>query len=332
MKRVGALIAAVLLVVVALWVRGRIGGDGIKLGGGEPTGTIVCATEVARACEALAEEHPEIVIRVEAAGTTAQAASGAAGEFDVWLVPQTYAAVAGELSKATTGPAPLGTASKPIAHSRLAFFVHESRATAFNEHCAKTPGWACLLDAAARRSWTSIGGQATWGDIKPFVADPLEASGLLALGGAAAGAIQPPIDGPTIRDDAPFGVALNSLKRARVLTGQPSAGALQRMLAAGPSVADIVVALESERDRFGASAASKATLLYPAPVVSAEIVAVPRRGSDNAERLMDLLTGDAGKEALASTGWTPGAAAAANKNSPSVGSHIVLRQIWEEIR
>lgn len=331
MKRVGALVAAVLLVVVALWVRGRLGG-GVEIGGGEPTGTIVCATEVARACEALVEEYPELAIRIEAAGATAQAPSGPAGDFDVWLVPQPYAAVATELLKAATGPAPFGAASKPIAHSRLAFFVHESRATVFNQHCGSTAGWACLLDAVSRDSWASIGGQPTWGKVKPFLADPLEASGLLALGGAAAGAIEPPIDAPTIRDDVQFAGALNTLKRARVLTEQPSAGALQRMLAAGPSVADVVVALEAERDRFGAAAAAKATLLYPAPVVSAEIVAVPRRGSESAEDLMKLLTGDAGKEALTSTGWKPGAAAAANKNSPSVGSHIVLRQIWEEIR
>lgn len=331
MKRVGALIAAVLLVVIALWVRERAGG--VKIGRGETEGTVVCATEVSRACEALRDAHPKISVRIESAGATAQAlAGGAAGDFDAWLVAQPHAALAAELLKAATGPAPLGAASKPIAHSRLAFFVHESRATAFNQHCGKTPSWACLLDAASKRAWASIGGQPTWGDVKPFVADPLETSGLLALGGAAAGAIEPPIDGPTIRDNASFAGALNSLKRARVLTDQPAAGALQRTLAAGPSVADVVVALEAERDRFSASAAAKATLLYPAPVVSAEVVVVPRRGSENAERLVGLLTGDAGREALTSTGWDAGPAPAAQKNSPSVGSHIVLRQIWEEIR
>lgn len=333
MKRFGALVAAVLLVVVALWVRGRLGGDGIELGRGEPTGTVVCATEVARACEALVAEHPEVAIRLESAGATTQAlASGEADDFEVWLVPQPYAAVAAELLKAATGPAPLGAASKPIAHSRLAFYVHASRATAFSQHCGPSVGWPCLLDAVSRGSWQAIGGQPTWGNVKPFVADPLEGAGLLALGGAAAGGIEPPIDGAAIRDNAAFGGALNSLKRARVLTDQPAAGALQRMLAAGPSVADVVVALEAERSRFGSAAASKATLLYPAPVISAEVVAVPRRGSEDADELMDLLTGEAGREALTSTGWKSGAASAANRNSPSVGSHIVLRQIWEEIR
>lgn len=335
MKRLGALVAAVILVVVALWVRGRLGGDSVRLGAGEATGTIVCSTEVARACEALREDHPQLAIRIEAAGVTAQALAGAtpgAADFDVWLVGQTSAAVAAELFKGAIGPAPLGTPSKPIAHSRLAFFVHESRAAAFNAHCGGAARWGCLLSAVSADSWQAIGGQATWGRVKPHVADPLETSGLLALGGAAAGVVPAPIDGPTIRDNAQFAGALNSLKRSRVLADQPTPGALQRMLAAGPSVADVIVALASERDRFGAAAASKATLLYPAPVVSAEIVAVPRRGSENAADLIELLTGDAGKEALLSTGWEAGAAPAARKNSPSVGSHIVLRQIWEEIR
>lgn len=335
MKRVGALVAAVLLVVVALWVRGRLGGEGVRLGAGDPTGTVVCATEVARACEALREDHPEIAIRIEAAGATAQALTAStpgAVDFDVWLVAQPYAAVAGELFKAATGPAPLGTPSQPIAHSRLAFFVHQSRAAAFNGHCGNSPSWGCLLSAVSADSWQAIGGDPTWGTVKPYITDPLETSGLVALGGAAAGAIEPPIDGPTIRDNAQFAGALHSLKRARVLTDQSTSGALQRMLAAGPSVADVVVALAAERDRFGSAAASKAILLYPAPVVSAEVVAVPRRGSENAESLVELLTGDAGKEALTSTGWESAPAPAARKNSPSVGSHIVLRQIWEEIR
>jgi len=333
MKRAGALVAAVLLVLIAVWIRGRLGGDGVKLGGGDPTGTVVCATELARACESLRVEHPEVEIRIEAAGATAQAlAGGTAGDFDVWLVPQPYAAVAAELLKTATGPPPLGSASKPIAHSRLAFFVHESRAAAFNAHCGNGPAWGCLLSAVSADSWQSIGGQPTWGRVKPHLADPLETSGLLALGGAAAGVLEAPVDGPTIRDNAQFAGALDSLKRARVLADQPSAGALQRMLAAGPSVADVVVALAAERDRFGDSAASKATLLYPAPVVTAEVVAIPRRGSESASDLVELLTGDAGREALTSTGWSPGAAPAAQRNSPSVGSHIVLRQIWEEIR
>ena len=334
MKRLGALVAAVLLVVVALWVRGRLGGEGIELGGGDPTGTVICSTELARACERLREDHSEISVRVEAAGVTAQslATTPADADFDVWLVPHTYAAVAGELFRANPGPGPLGAASKPIAHSRLAFFVHQSRAEAFNRHCANTPGWGCLFSAVSADSWQTIGGEPTWGKVKPYMPDPLEAAGLLALGGAAAGVIPSPLDGPTIRDHAPFAGALDSFKRARVLAGQPSTGALQRMLAAGPSVADVVITLAADGNRFGSASASKATVLYPAPVVSAEAVAVPRRGSESAESLIELLTGDAGREALTSTGWDPGPAPADQKNSPSVGSHIVLRQIWEEIR
>lgn len=335
MKRLGALVAAVLLVVVALWVRGRLGGDGVRLGGGAPSGTILCATEVARACEALRGEYPGVATRIEAAGATAQAVGGGtkgAADFDVWLVAQPYADVATELLQAATGASPLGAASKPIAHSRLAFFVHESRAAAFRAHCGATPGWRCLLSGVSAPSWESIGGGATWGKVKPYLADPLEGSGLLALGGAAVGVIEPPVDGAAIRDSPEFAGALASLKRAQALAGRPPSAALTQMLAAGPSVTDIVIALESERDRFGASALSKATLIYPAPVVSAEVVAVPRRGSDKAEALMELLTGDAGREALTSTGWRAGPAPAGQKNSPSVGSHIVLRQIWEEIR
>ena len=335
MKRLGALVAAVILVAVALWVRGRLGGDGITLGSGPATGTIACATEVLDACEAIRAEHPELEIYIEATGATTDGLVAArpdvTGEFDVWLAPQISAAVAAELLEASSEPSPLGTPSKPIAHSRLGLYVHQTRAPVLAGHCGGTVGWGCLLSAVSTGSWQAIGGDPSWGPVKPHL-DPQESSGVLALGGAAVGVLPTPVDGAAIRDNATFAGALASLKRARVLTGQASFGALLQMLAVGPSVADVVVALESARNRIPAPAASKATLLYPAPVVSAEIVVVPRRGSENAEDLVELLTGDAGKEALTSTGWESGAAPAARKSSPSVGSHIVLRQIWEEIR
>ena len=335
MKRLGALVAAVLLVVVALWVRGRLGDSGgLQLGGGDASGTVICATELTRACESLREKHPNVDFRIQSAGYTAFAIDGVhpgGPDFDVWLAPQPWAGFAAELLR-DGGAASLGAPSKPVAHSRLAFYVHQSRAAAFTAHCGPTPGWRCLFSAVAAPSWESVGGQAAWGKVKPYIARPLEASGLLALGGAAAGMLEPPIDGAVIRDSSELVGSLSSLKRAQALSDRPPSAALTQMLAAGPSVTDVVVALESERDRFGAAAASKATLLYPAPVVSAEIVAVPRRGSENAESLLELLAGDAGKEALTSTGWESGAAPAARKNSPSVGSHITLREIWEEIR
>ena len=336
MKRLGALAAAVLLVVVALWVRGRIGGgDGIKLGGGETTGTIACATEVARACEAIQAANPGVEIHIEAAGSTvdglAAPSTPSEADFDAWLVPQPYAATAAELLETLT-PSPLGAPSTPIAHSRLGFYVHTTRADTLTKHCGGAVGWGCVLDAASKGSWQAIGGESTWGPLKPHLADPSEATGLLALGGAAAAVIEPPVDSGAIQDNLDFAGALSSLKRARTLAGRPSSGALQQMLATGASVTDVVVALGAERDRFPAAAASKATLLYPAPVVSAEVVAVPRRGSEQAADLIDLLTGDEGRDALTSTGWQPGAAPAAQKNSPSPGAHVVLRNLWEEIR
>lgn len=334
MKRVGALVAAILLVVVALWVRGRIGGgDGIKLGGGATTGKVICATELARACEAIDTAEPGIEIVIEPAGVTAQAlADGTATDFDVWLVAQPYAAFATELMKASTGRTPIGAASPPVAHSRLGFYVHTSRAETLKNHCGGAVGWGCLLDAVSKGSWQAIGGDATWGPLKPHLAEPSEVTGLLALGGAAAAVIEPPVDSGAIQDSVNFAGALSSLKRARTLQQRPSAAALTQMLATGASVTDVVVALGAERDRFPAAAASKATLLYPAPVVSAEVVAVPRRGSEQAADLVDLLTGDTGRDALTETGWEPGAAPTAQRNSPSPGAHVVLRNVWEEIR
>ncbi|MBW3536489.1 MAG: hypothetical protein KY395_01790 [Actinobacteria bacterium] len=333
MKRLGSLILAVVLVLGALWIRGRTGG-GLLVAGGGLDGRLTCSTELRRACEALSEDHPRLRVKVEPAGVTAEAIAarrGAAPDFDVWLTLQPYGGVARELLGATTDRPVLGTASGALAHSRIGMYVHESRAQTLSTHCQGQMAWGCVLGAiSGGQTWDNIGGEETWGPIKPHIDDPAEASALLALGGAAVGLIGENPDGLTIRENADFATALSSLKRARTRSELPASAALARMLAVGPSEIDIVVALTAERDRFG-DAASKARLLYPAPVVSAQVVAVPRRNAEVARDLMDALLASRFRETLESTGWDVGSPATGTQNSPSVGAHITLRDMWREL-
>ena len=334
MKRLGALLLAILLVVGAVWIRDRLGG-GLLVGGGGVRGNLTCATELRRACEVLQEQHPSLNVIVEPAGFTAQALAaggGSAPEFHVWLTTQPYVGVAEELLGATTDRPTLGTPSGPLAHSRLGMFVHGSRDDVLLTHCEGELQWGCVLGAiSGGRDWDNIGGMEAWGPIKPHIDPPDEAAALLALGGAAVGLLGESPDGPTIRDNPDFGTALSSLKRANRRPDLPATAALARMLASGPAELDIVVALAAEADRFG-QAAIRAPLLYPAPVVSAQAVAVPRRNSEVAQDLLDVLLGDEAREALTSTGWEAGSAPAEEQNSPSVGAHITLRDMWRELQ
>lgn len=332
MKRLGALVAAVALVVAAVWIRGRLeGGDG---GAGPAGGSrLTCATEVYRACEALVADNPDLQVTTEDAGTTERRLATLDPDsdpgFDVWLTTTPYSEIA-----PTTTPSPsagrLGEPSPPLAHARLGFWVEQSRAPALEAHCAGQVDWSCLLSAVPNR-WEAIGGDPAWGPLKPHIDDPSGSAGLLALGNAAAVLIGPDADALAVEENSAYIAAITGLSRARVKENLESGAALNRMLAAGPAEIDVVIALESEGARFGEAAAARAQLIYPSPVAVAVVQAVPRSGEDKRlEKLMELVKEQA-PEALRSTGWRPGAGPRVD-GMPSLGGLLSIRRIWEEIR
>lgn len=334
MKRVGALALAIFLVLAALWIRDRRDGGG---GGGEAGGgrRLACSTEVARACQELAEAH-DLDLTVEPSGATEARlvglSPGADPEFDVWLVASPYAEVATTTLAAAGRGELLGAASGPVAHSPLGFWIHESRAGVLQAHCGGLVSWSCLLAAGGRR-WEDIGGQAAWGPLKPHVSPATESQGLLALGAATVAVVGADADSLAVEESAELGAALSALSRSRVKAELPAGAALSRMLAVGPAEVDLVIALEAEGSRFGANATSRARLIYPAPETGSAVVALPRAGKGKGvEDLMELISDEAG-EALARHGWKPGPPpVAATGGNPPVGGLLAVRRIWGEIR
>ena len=96
MQRVGAALAAVVLVLVALAVKGEwpFGGGG-NGGGGGGVVRLLCTTELEAACTQLAEHDGDVSVTVEAAGTTAQSLvalpDNQRPDFDAWLAPSPWA-------------------------------------------------------------------------------------------------------------------------------------------------------------------------------------------------------------------------------------------------
>lgn len=334
MKRLGALLAAVALVGVALFARDRF--DSGAGSGDDAVGRLTCSTELSDACAALADAHEGVEVTVEPAGRTATrlAEPAESGDFglDAWLVAQPYAELAIAEAAAAGIANPLTDAGLPVAHSRLGFYVHSARADAFRAHCGAEPTWPCVFSASVQPNWGAIGGgDPLWGPFKPYVSDPDEAGGLLALGGSAVGVLGPDgVDALTIRED-PFAGNLAALARAHRQPSGRASVVLGRMLAGGPAEVDLVVALQADGTRFKGAAAAKASLLYPSPVVSAQVVALGIRNSEAADGLLQLLRGEAGQEALRAAGWSQGPASPANSNSPSIGAHITLRDLWREL-
>ena len=108
--------------------------------------------------------------------------------------------------------------------------------------------WKCLGDVAGQR-WSSLGGDAAWGDVKPGHADP-QATGE-GLASSASGVASTSV-APTCRSaDYDDGGFLGLVQPARGAGAPSGAGVgdesdFVRMLTAGPSVDDIVATTEAE--------------------------------------------------------------------------------------
>jgi hypothetical protein len=233
----------------------------------------------------------------------------------------------------------------PIGRSPLVFAIWNDRAQVLAAHCGGTVTWKCVGDVAGT-NWSSIGGQTSWGFVKPGHADPsATAEGLVVIGQAAAsflGNTNPSSDDFT--SDA-FLQWFGGLERAVPSGGGVGdASPLQQMLAAGPAAFDVVATTEAEAGPQIAAASrdrrDRLRLLYPSPVATADVVFAPvvGRGSD----LSDRVTGGDARAAVARAGFrvegehrAPGVPATPSlpvrEGLPGAGALEALLGTWREV-
>ncbi len=126
------MLAAVVLIAAAFLVRRNVLDDdeeSISSGGSavattaaaSSSGTVVCITELAAACAAIEDAHPELSVTVEPAGTTLDrlAALADGEEVPVWLTVAPFPAMVDSL-RAAAGLTPLGATGDVIAATQLA--------------------------------------------------------------------------------------------------------------------------------------------------------------------------------------------------------------------
>ena len=331
--RVLSLMIAVGMVAGALVARGRLDESDERT---RITLRLVCATELAAVCDALAgAKGSKVEATVEPAATTADSltklAPGKRPPLDGWLVTAPWPAIVNE-ARARSSDSAILTPGPVLGRSPVVLAVRAGRNPSLVAACNGPPGWKCLGDVAGRQ-WSDLpNGSATWGVVKPGHSSATSAAGLTVVGGALAAYFdsKPDLSSADLDDEA-FQSWLDRLEKA--VPARP-ASPFQIMLQR-PTAFDAVGTLESDAGPLMLTArAPKPVLLYPSPVVTADVV-LGVAGGRAADLLADLVSGKTGREALANAGWrvdgakrSPGIAAMAlppTSNLPDPGVLDALR-------
>lgn len=307
MKRVGALLGAVVMVVAALAVRGTFGGsdDGGAIAGGGSADEVVCATGLDAGCDAVGA-------RTEDAGDTADRLLAPDGDLGgAWIVPAAWA----ELVIAERARLGLDAAFEidgdPLASSPVVLAIWSDRAGQLADLCGRTVDWGCLADQQ--------GVVLTNGDRVRVGAPPVgTATGLTVAAAQAAGLL-----GTSSFAANDFTGTFNS-QASRLATGQRDDPVTTmrtqgpgRLTAAGTTRADTI----NLTSNFGDI--TRVEDLTPA--VRVDVVALVPTGSS-----LDGDTRRTIERVLVDIGWdAPGAG---DDSLPAGGVLAALRTFWTENR
>jgi hypothetical protein len=291
MRRVLAVVAAAAMVAGSLAIRSRL--DRREEEQANPI-RLVCAAELGPVCDAVRATTASVT--VEAAVTTADRLGRSDAPdpgVDGWLVPAPWPEIV-DGRRRTQSLLPLfGDIGAPLARSPLVLVARRSLADALAARCGGPAGWKCLGDEAARNQ------------AKPGHPDPADnALGVLVVGQATAAYFGRAPDLSRIDlDDPGFARWFTALERATpplASGGSP----LNEMLGTGFAAYDAVGTVEAEAVPVlaGSAVRDRVTLLYPAPMATADVV-LAGAGGDVTRRVRDVAGGDVTRRALAAAGW-----------------------------
>ncbi len=313
MRRVVAVLGAVLMVAVALLVRGVIDGDDDGGGGSrDPDGdgevTLLCVEELEEVCAALQDDGAIDRFEVEPAGETVDRAAQEDLGADGWLTLGPLPGMADVARQQEGRGASFSDVQGTGYVTAVAVVAHPARVGAFEAACGATLEWTCLGDLA-RDDWSDHDGESSWGEIKVGLDDPDSAAGLLA----AAQAVAAHLDLPTFAtNDLENSDADRWLGRFRY-----DRDVLPHLVTQGAGAFSAVGALDVEAQTLAETAqGADLAIFYPAPMYRVEVVLVaPGTSSD------DLVDGDALDGALDDDGWDR----ADSSDLPSPGALYALR-------
>ncbi len=346
-RRLVALAVAVLMVVAALVIRSRIddsseSGNSDSGSGARPV-SLVCASELEDACTSILKADGSVRVIVEPAGVTASRLEGADAVtgIDGWLVEAPWPEIVDEARSRNSLP-PLFEPDRPVlARSPLVMAMWNDRLDAIVGSSADAAlTWKCVGNVAGKQ-WSTIGGDASWGIVKPGFADPLtDGVGALVLGQAAVSFF-----GTTDLSSDQFNDDDFQRWIRQMATAVPQNPTFADMLTFGRSAVDVVGTTEAEAGPGleGPRDKGNITITYPAPVATADVVLAQVAGASGGARLARIVGGDTGLDALAaaasaraeppdSRGRGHRRRAPPDPGLPSPGAIDALRQVWKGVQ
>lgn len=318
---------------------------------------LVCIAELEAVCDELATAFPDLDVRVEPAGVTLDrlAALDDPATAPIWLTVDPYPAMvdasrgnaepvgyattgagASQLAVAVPKPSPRPTAT-PLPETSVSVSAPDSaatvpattdpgpppsRATTLQIGCADVALWRCIGDNAGA-TWTDLGGEASWGTVRPSLGDvPDSALGLASFATAVSGytgASQ--LARTDWESDTTFVAWMRRLVRQSE-RAPDTAGTPLRTMATRASALDVAATADFELAGLGTSG-DRFDLVYPQPGMWLQAVVAVPAGVSAPTELTDAVT-----TALATAGWdAPGTASAP---LPSAATMLALRALWEE--
>ncbi|MHB1137823.1 MAG: hypothetical protein ACYC2O_02630 [Microthrixaceae bacterium] len=327
MKRLGAVVLAVVMIAGAVLLRDRLDGATTGERGGESF-RLRCSTELAQVCTAIAAARDDVQVSTESAGRTADTLSelpdGERPEFDAWLVDGPWAEIVAD-NRAFAGldDAVLGEPSAVLGRSPAVIVTAPGRGADLTEACGGSITWRCV-------------GEQALGSQRVGLPTPERGDGLVVLAEATASFFGTTTYSSGDFQDPAFTGWFAGLTELSTQTALGSQTPLARALAAAGTFS-VVGALESQsavllRGRQGY------TTTYPEPMVTADVVLAPVAGIDSGDALVRL-DADLLAEQLAATGWrvqgqptVDGVDTAVSlpetSNLPSPGVLQTLRDLW----
>lgn len=312
MRRLGALLGAVVMVAAAFAVRGAVTDDAEVLTGGTVTepDRLVCPVEFEDLCRSATGE-----VTAEQAGATAdrliEATSVAELGAGAWITPAAWARlVVAERDRLDREPL-FEIVDGPIASSPVVLAVWTEHATELSTLCGQEAvDWSCIAAQAGQRV---LGSQVRPGS------PPVDSGTGLVVAAAQVGALL------GTADYAANDFTGELLQLADRLANKQVRDPLAAMRTKGPGEFTAVGVVGADARTVSTTFGTIVVLDDREPLVRADVVALVPAGSDLADARQDTL-----RDAFTAGGW--GQPAGGPDGLPTGGVLAAVRTLWNESR